>query len=467
MVYYFSFKKNVLPFLLWILIIFSIITNSYGCLRPKPYCVIPIQGCTEPSDPNNMPKSELEKWLTKDIFNDLFPKANLGLGIHPCLPYSYESFIIAARYFPEFGNVKDNDTLDGQPSQYSGIVNSKRDLAAFFAHAIQETGENDISLYAGKNLSNPIEKEKADDCFYRGGLFNWFEGGPTSAFLKPYEPGYAPADGNVCNSGGRYCSNTPQSNYFYPCNTKKAQFKNDIQYYKGCYFGRGAIQISYNYNYGQFQNWLKTVNITVDLLENPNLVMTKTDPPLSIMASIWFYMTPQPPKPSMHDIVIGRWNAGETNTNNNYYGAIFGPTSLIINNECNGEDESEPGGPGESRRIKAFKWFCKYFNVPTGPQDTLSCKKMAQPFDRMYYGISYQPSWTQTWKEEPCECAPASYGGMIPFYDKNYYPKHFVEQNEYNKIRCVKSLYDNPLMYGMNNKTSACLNHHNPILDSI
>ena len=35
--------------------------------------------------------------------------------------------------------------------------------------------------------------------------------------------------------------------------------------------------------------------------------MTKTDPPLSVLASLWFYMTPQSPKPAMHDIVIGNW----------------------------------------------------------------------------------------------------------------------------------------------------------------
>ena len=81
---------------------------------------------------------------------------------------------------------------------------------------------------------------------------------------------------------------------------------------KGCYFGRGAIQISYSYNYGLFNRWLTENNILhqgkpIDLLKDPNLLITKTDPPLSMMASIWFYMTPQSPKPSMHDIVIGNW----------------------------------------------------------------------------------------------------------------------------------------------------------------
>uniref|UniRef100_A0A0N5B6V3 Glyco_hydro_19_cat domain-containing protein n=1 Tax=Strongyloides papillosus TaxID=174720 RepID=A0A0N5B6V3_STREA len=462
MVFRILFRSNLLIQLVLICFCFFNITYAFKCPTTKAYAKKPGDGCIKPTDPNNMPKSKLEEWFTKEMFENLFPKANLGYGSHPCLPYSYESFVIASRYFPEFGNVKDNDTLDGSPSQYSGTVNSKRDLAAFFSHAIQETGENDASLYMGKNLSDPAQKAQADECFYRGGLYNWFEGGPTSSFLNSSSPGYSPSDGAVCNQAGRYCADTSELSYFFPCNYDKDDLHKNVQYFKGCYFGRGSIQISYNYNYGQFQNWLKTVNISVDLLKQPNLVMTKMDPPLSVMASIWFYMTPQPPKPAMHDIVIGRWNPGDVNKQNNYYGAIFGPTSLIINNECNGEDKTEPGGPGESRRIKAFKWFCKYFNVPTGPDDTLSCKNMKQPFDRMQYGISYQPNWSQTWKEEPCQCAPASYGGMIPYFDEKYYPKNFVSSNEYNRKWCIKSLYDNPLMYSMNNKTSACLKYPNP-----
>lgn len=98
------------------------------------------------------------------------------------------------------------------------------------------------------------------------------------------------------------------------------------------------------------------------------------DPPLAMLASLWFYMTPQPPKPSMHSIVIGDWKQSTRNRRGGFTGPIFGPTSLIINNECGGEDDKEPGGGGESRRIKAFKWFCKYFDVPAGPERTLTCK---------------------------------------------------------------------------------------------
>lgn len=68
-----------------------------------------------------------------------------------------------------------------------------------------------------------------------------------------------------------------------------------------------AFQLTWNFNYGQFQHFLKTKNIeTDDLLEEPNQLLTKMDPPLAMLSALWFYMTPQPPKPSMHDIIMGK-----------------------------------------------------------------------------------------------------------------------------------------------------------------
>ena len=51
-------------------------------------------------------------------------------------------------------------------------------------------------------------------------------------------------------------------------------------------------------------------------------------------------MTPQPPKPAMHDIVMGTWEPGPDNRAAGYKGPLFGPTSLVINNECGGERRS-------------------------------------------------------------------------------------------------------------------------------
>lgn len=182
------------------------------------------------------------------------------------------------------------------------------------------------------------------------------------------------------------------------------------------------------------------------------------DPPLAIMASLWFYMTPQPPKPAMHDIVMGSWEAGDENRQAGYSGPIFGPTSLVINNECNGEDKGDPGGPGESRRIKAFKWFTSYFGVPIEEDRLLSCKGMVKLLDGIRHSLSWQPDWAMTWKVEPCQCAPATYGGMIPYFQPHFYPDRFTEANEENRKRCIKSMYENPKIYNMEPKTSKCLN---------
>ena len=188
------------------------------CIKcPPPYRpgLTPPSNCTEPYDPQNRPASALESWFTEEVFNDLFPKANLGWGVSNCRPYNYKSFIIAARYFPSFGNeyVTNDPTGKPLPTKYSPNQTFKRDLAAFFAHTIQEIGENDADLY------QKMPKAKADDCFYRGGFYNWFEGGPLSSLVK--NNGLDPKDGEFCNKLGEYCDESTNNKWFYPCYSEK------------------------------------------------------------------------------------------------------------------------------------------------------------------------------------------------------------------------------------------------------
>merc|ERR1719289_224908 len=102
----------------------------------------PPTSCPQPIDPQKLPRSGIESWFTENDFNDLFPKANLCHGPSKCRPYNYQAFIIAARYFPKFGT--EYFTKDPMGKQLNPVYTPKdtfrRDLAAFFAHAIQETG---------------------------------------------------------------------------------------------------------------------------------------------------------------------------------------------------------------------------------------------------------------------------------------------------------------------------------------
>jgi len=410
------------------------LAGCFDCPEWQKFGKGPPGSCKTPTDPLKRPASGIESWFTESVFKDLFPKANLGWGPSECSPYNYKSFIIAARYFPKFGTEHfEKDPLGKALNPvYSADETHKRDLAAFFSHATQETGENNPDLY------KRLPKKQADACFYRGAFFNWFEGGPKSPFLK--NEGLTPEDGKYCVASARYCDNGADNHWFYPCAKGKSG-----QYYTGCYFGRGAIQISYNFNYGLFQQWLQKEGIThngkpVDILGEPNLVMTKTDPPLAVMASLWFYMTPQSPKPAMHDIVIGNWVSPDSS----YAAGVFGPTSLVINNECGGEDKTDPGGAGESRRIKAFRWFTWYFRVPMNKGDakTNSCKHFNNGKRFSFPGKKIFNSWDADWKtswdpSKPCKCAMATYQGYIPAYDPRIMP-HMKEMNEFNKKWCER-----------------------------
>lgn len=116
------------------------------------------------------------------------------------------------------------------------------------------------------------------------------------------------------------------------------------------YHGRGPIQLSWNYNYAVCGNALG-----VDLLNNPDLV--STDSAISFMTALWFWMTPQSPKPSCHDAIR---DSG------------FGMTISIINGgiEC-GTNASPEGKQEAQNRINFYLDFCQRLGV--SPGDNLSC----------------------------------------------------------------------------------------------
>lgn len=103
------------------------------------------------------------------------------------------------------------------------------------------------------------------------------------------------------------------------------------------YHGRGPIQLSWNYNYGLFSGIIyQDKNI---LLNNPDLV--EQDGKLGFMTALLFWMTPQSPKPSCHDIIVGNWSPTQEDLNEGRI-PCFGLTIVVINGgyEAN-KDESD------------------------------------------------------------------------------------------------------------------------------
>ncbi|KAJ6794143.1 putative chitinase 2 [Iris pallida] len=132
------------------------------------------------------------------------------------------------------------------------------------------------------------------------------------------------------------------------------------------YYGRGPIQISYNYNYGPAG---KAIN--ADLLNNPDLVAT--DPTVSFKTALWFWMTPQSPKPSCHDVVTGAWTPSSADVS---AGRL--PGYGVITNIINGGVECGHGSdPKVADRIGFYKRYCDILQVGYG--DNLDCYSQA-PF---------------------------------------------------------------------------------------
>ncbi|XP_047319593.1 endochitinase-like [Impatiens glandulifera] len=126
------------------------------------------------------------------------------------------------------------------------------------------------------------------------------------------------------------------------------------------YFGRGPIQISYNFNYGPAGR-----AIGVDLLNNPDLVAT--DPTISFKTAIWFWMTPQSPKPSCHDVITGRWSPSGADQ-----AAGRVPGYGVITNIINGGLECGHGSDSRVQdRIGFYRRYCGILGV--NPGDNLDC----------------------------------------------------------------------------------------------
>lgn len=105
------------------------------------------------------------------------------------------------------------------------------------------------------------------------------------------------------------------------------------------YYGRGPIQLSWNYNYGQFSKFI--FNDKNVLLDNPNLVQQGSV--LAFKSAIWFWMMPQCPKPSCHQVMHDLWQAEAGDyASNKMYKKGFAHTNNIINGGLECRSSSTP-----------------------------------------------------------------------------------------------------------------------------
>ncbi|EOC9233472.1 glycoside hydrolase family 19 protein [Enterobacter hormaechei] len=193
------------------------------------------------------------------------------------------------------------------------------------------------------------------------------------------------------------------------------------------YFGRGAKQLSYNYNYGPFSEAMYGDVRT--LLDKPELV---ADTWLNLASAIFFFAYPQPPKPSMLQVIDGTWQPNDHDKANGLVPG-FGVTTQIINGgvECGGPTEIAQS----QNRIKYYKEFANYLKVPVPANEVLGCANMKQ-FDEGGAG-ALKIYWEQDWGWSADTPDGKTYSCQLVGYQT---PFSAFKDGDYSK--CVQHFYN-------------------------
>jgi hypothetical protein len=244
--------------------------------------------------------TSLSAFLTEERFDALFPHRT-----DPACsgaPFTRATLIEAAADFPAFANEGSTDV-------------QKRELAAFFANVSHET-----------------------------------TGGWPTAPDGPQAWGLCYRQELGCENGActQYCD---ASNQQYPCVAGKT------------YQGRGPIQLSWNYNYGQ-----AGAALGLDLLHQPEQVAD--DGVVAWKTALWFWMTAQAPKPSAHAVMTGSYVPSAADLAAGRV-AGFGLTIDIINGnlECDQATDARV-----EDRVAFYQRYTSMFGVTPG--DALYCDTM-------------------------------------------------------------------------------------------
>ena len=313
------------------------------------------------TNPQNVKR--VESIVSEDDWDYYFPRR--------APEYTYTNFLKAIAKFPAFcGDYSDGRNADAI---------CRKALATMFSHFTQETG--------GHTIAWP-EPQWRQGLFYVREL-GWSEENPN---------GYGICDTSTWQGETWPCAKFPEGHI------NEGQYKS--------YFGRGSKQLSYNYNYGPFSDAIYgDVNV---LLEQPNLV---ADTWLNLASAVFFYIYPQPPKPSMLHALDGTW---VPNAHDKAGGLEpgFGVTTQIINGgvECGGTKEHAQS----ANRIEYYTAFADALNVAIAEDEILGCANM-QRFDTQGAG-ALAIYWEQDWTT-PNACQLVNYQTPFSAFKNGDYAK--------------------------------------------
>ena len=161
-----------------------------------------------------------------------------------------------------------------------------------------------------------------------------------------------------------------------------------------------------NYNYGPFS--LAMFGTVRTLLDRPEMV---ADTWLNLASAIFFFVYPQPPKPSMLHVIDGTWKPNARDRAGKLTPG-FGVTTQIINGgvECGGSRENEKS----QNRIAYYRGFTGRLNVPILAGEVLGCKGMQQ--FHAEGSAAMKIYWEEDWSWRPDTPGGKSYACKLVGY---------------------------------------------------
>lgn len=259
--------------------------------------------------------------------------ANLQPGQELCIPSSFQTSTTAG-----FTDIVSRQTYEAMFPHRNSLYSYDNLVAA-------------VQAYPQFCNEGSFEQRKQEAAAFLANIAHETTGGWDAAPDGRYAWGLYYVEEVGCENGGctEYCDAT---NSTYPC-------------YPGqTYHGRGPIQLSWNYNYGAAAQALG-----VDLLANPDRV--KSDGAIAFQTALWFWMTPQSPKPSCHAVMTGSWIPSDADRDAGRAPG-FGMTINIINGglEC-----SIPTNEKVQDRVGFYQRFTQLLGVEMG--GNIYCDRMA------------------------------------------------------------------------------------------
>ena len=273
-------------------------------------------------------------YIDESTFNSMFPHRNndpssTAQGVDT---YTWDGFSKAAAEFTAAGFLNVGSTDD-----------RLRELAAFLANTSHETG-NSTGSYALSNIGGGIGNTRYDAGYY-------FQ---QEQYCAAGGSGYGYTACDYCELG---------FGYDYACDWLYAD-GNKFDYY---YYGRGPLQLSYNYNYGPFSEYYYNGDADV-LLYDANKMLEDSE--VAFASALWFWMTVQSPKPSMHQVMVGTYEPSlEDQSLGRYPG--FGMSINVLNGgvECGATPSA--GTAAYDKIRNRLGYYLTYLNLFSAKQNNV------------------------------------------------------------------------------------------------